>query len=103
MANELKPCPFCGGKANIERYGNSKVSTWYTCEDCGASLETGETFNHGAQWNRRASPNPLTNEQIMEIINKTVEGVTVSEAVLFRAAARAIEAAHGIAQGDGNG
>lgn len=52
-----------------------------------------------AAWNRRASPEPLTNEQIRDIINKTVEGVTVSEAVLFRAAARAIEKAHGIGAG----
>jgi len=96
MANELKPCPFCGGKANIERYGNSKVSTWYTCEDCGASLETGETFNHGAQWNRRASPNPLTNEQIAEIVSQW----TPERGNKIMYYIRMTERAHGIAQGD---
>jgi Lar family restriction alleviation protein len=49
----LKPCPFCGGKAEIERLGDGRRSTIYSCTDCGCSLETGETFAHGAMWNRR--------------------------------------------------
>lgn len=52
--NGLKPCPFCGGKAIIERYGGKKTSTLYCCLDCACSLETGETFNHGNRWNTRA-------------------------------------------------
>ena len=47
----LKPCPFCLGKANIDRYGNRRQSTQYSCEDCGSSLETSEEFNHGGDWN----------------------------------------------------
>jgi hypothetical protein len=39
---------------------------------------------------------PLTNEQLKAIVSDTVDGVTVSESVLFRCVARAIEAAHGI-------
>lgn len=50
---ELKPCPFCGGEASIERFGNTRVSTQYHCDDCGCFLETGEEFNHGRVWNRR--------------------------------------------------
>ena len=50
---ELLPCPFCGGKAVIERYGTRKFSTIYECEDCGCTLETGEWFNHGKAWNTR--------------------------------------------------
>ena len=55
-AMKLLPCPFCGGKASIERFGNTRVSTQYSCDDCGCFLETGEEFNHGRAWNRRASP-----------------------------------------------
>lgn len=51
--NELKPCPFCGGKAEIDQFGDSKKSTQYNGLDCGATLETGETFNFGHQWNSR--------------------------------------------------
>ncbi|WP_292231023.1 Lar family restriction alleviation protein [Brevundimonas sp.] len=52
---ELKPCPFCAGKAELERFGNTRVSTIYRCEDCGCQLETGEEFNHGRAWNRRTA------------------------------------------------
>lgn len=51
--SELKPCPFCGGQAEISQYGTGRQITQYSCTDCGASLETGETFNHGARWNHR--------------------------------------------------
>lgn len=51
----LKPCPFCGGPAQIERFGNTRVSTIYACDECGCRLETGEEFRHGRSWNRRAN------------------------------------------------
>jgi hypothetical protein len=41
-------------------------------------------------------PQPLTNEQLKAIVSDTVDGVTVSESVLFRCVARAVEHAHGI-------
>lgn len=50
---ELDECPFCEGNAEIVRYGDRKVSTQYACQNCGCFLETGETFNHGTQWNTR--------------------------------------------------
>jgi hypothetical protein len=49
----LEPCPFCGGAAEIERIGDGRQSTIYRCTNCGCTLETGETFSHGATWNRR--------------------------------------------------
>lgn len=52
----LAPCPFCGGEAEIERVGDARKSTIYSCTNCGCSLETGEQFNHGAAWNRRSPP-----------------------------------------------
>lgn len=55
---ELKPCPFCGGEAEIVRYGTPRYSTQYECTECGCSLETGETFNHGKAWNTRSDKSP---------------------------------------------
>lgn len=52
---KLLPCPFCGGEAEIERIGDHSRSTIYGCTDCGASLETGEEWDHGRMWNQRAS------------------------------------------------
>lgn len=57
-APELKPCPFCGGKANIEQYGNRRMSTIVSCGDCGATLENGEEWGHGRSWNTRADLAP---------------------------------------------
>lgn len=53
-AVELEPCPFCGGKAEIERAGTPRFSTIYACTDCGCRLETGEEWGHGSHWNRRS-------------------------------------------------
>ena len=55
MTTELLPCPFCGGKAEIERFGTYKMSTQYACQNCSCHLETGEESDHGARWNERAA------------------------------------------------
>lgn len=54
--NELLPCPFCGGRGEIQRYGNSTISTIYQCIDCGCAVETSEECNYGALWNVRHAP-----------------------------------------------
>ena len=51
---ELKNCPFCGGEAEIERFGNNRCSTIYACTDCGCRLETNEEWGFGDRWNTRA-------------------------------------------------
>lgn len=51
---QLLPCPFCGGEAEIERYGDPRQSTIYACANCGCRLETGEEWDHGTGWNERA-------------------------------------------------
>lgn len=50
---DLKPCPFCGGEAVVERTGSGRQSTIYACTFCGCRLETGEIFNIGERWNQR--------------------------------------------------
>jgi Lar family restriction alleviation protein len=50
---KLLPCPFCGGDATIERYGDRRQSTIYSCDSCGCTLETGEEWDHGREWNER--------------------------------------------------
>jgi hypothetical protein len=49
----LKACPFCGGDAEIDQFGDGRKSTIYSCTECGCRLETSETFAHGTLWNRR--------------------------------------------------
>ena len=56
MSEELKPCPFCGGKAHVMKMG---YPHWIYCEVCGARVhgrvvgeEEGEKASIEA-WNRR--------------------------------------------------
>ena len=53
MSIELKPCPFCGGKARlcISEY----IPPWIEC-DCGVFTEGQNTAEEAAEmWNRRAT------------------------------------------------
>jgi len=54
MSEALKPCPFCGGKAEFERKGTARYSTIISCTNCGARLETGAEWAHEREWNERA-------------------------------------------------
>jgi len=55
--DELKPCPFCGGTAEIVRKGTARQSMVIACEDCGGGTESGEVYGLTAPenwlWNRR--------------------------------------------------
>ena len=51
----LAPCPFCGGEAEFERKGTARQSCIVACTDCGARLETSETWGSGKAWNDRAA------------------------------------------------
>lgn len=70
---DLKPCPFCGGKAEIERYGTPRQSTIYQCEDCSCFLETGEEFNHGRQWNDRSNKDQWDYEGAMSDLDSVLD------------------------------
>lgn len=49
---ELKPCPFCGGK-DIRIWDTS--TPWVQCWDCLASTACGNTLEEAIKyWNRRA-------------------------------------------------
>lgn len=55
-AETLLPCPFCGGEPELVREGTPRQSCIVACTDCGARLESPETFNSGSSWNSRATP-----------------------------------------------
>lgn len=54
--SELRPCPFCGGEAEISQYYYTDEDTPLTvarCEECGATVtETGNAYA-SELWNRR--------------------------------------------------
>lgn len=58
---ELKPCPFCGGEAELVDYGLNARYKGVTCGECGArtrffspEIGIGGEFAAIEAWNRRA-------------------------------------------------
>ena len=51
MSIKLKPCPLCGGKAELD---NDDLCYWVNCKECGASVDTGYIKSDVAKaWNKR--------------------------------------------------
>lgn len=66
--SELKPCPFCGGKPELIRMGTNRVSMVIGCEDCGATVESGETvISKRSAWNIRADGWISVDDKLPEI------------------------------------
>ncbi len=92
--SELKPCPFCGGKADYYIGGNGYLQ----CTRCIATIpyEYGLSYEDGkmqaiAKWNRRyQEPNePLTLEQLREMDGEPVwiDGKDYGGWTIFKAGA----------------
>ena len=53
---ELKPCPFCGGKAIFLEDDDGRVLPWLICSGCSCETDCYDTIEEAiAAWNRRAS------------------------------------------------
>ena len=51
--NELKPCPFCGGKAKLQG-DESKYGCFVVCTNCYAEMDYSETEVKAIEaWNKR--------------------------------------------------
>lgn len=46
MSDELKPCPFCGGKVDPTGWLTGYGETGPECEECGATAPTLEIWNN---------------------------------------------------------
>lgn len=70
MPEELKPCPFCGGKAIVL----GSECRWIVCRCCGAESRTGDTLDDAfALWNQRApSPSPIA-DRLAEALRALTE------------------------------
>lgn len=60
---EIKPCPFCGGEAELERnaieiigLGDWANSSFVSCTQCGAAMFSFDGIESPVEaWNRRAN------------------------------------------------
>lgn len=63
MMNDLKSCPFCGGKAEVIEFGvgsgDNEGGSCVCCVDCQSSgpVEFGYKENYISIWNSRVSEN----------------------------------------------
>ena len=55
MAEELRPCPFCGGEAKEFTGEDAAPHRWTVeCDACGAHVGSGTRHRARTKWNRRA-------------------------------------------------
>lgn len=77
MTVDLLPCPFCGGSASIEQFGDRGQSTIYQCDHCSCRLETGEESDHARIWNtRELSPATILSGVVAEICRQAAPPTT---------------------------
>lgn len=55
MKRKLKPCPFCGGEAELVQRGTRRQSAQISCTNCGCFFECGAETEEGwiDRWNER--------------------------------------------------
>lgn len=85
---ELKSCPFCGGKAIVVQYGYTKQSHIVICDDCGCILESNEVEPFwNSSWNKRCGfvEVKLLNKAMwaLKTISLGVAGSTIEEIVEY--------------------
>lgn len=53
---ELKSCPFCGGKAKLSKFNDANPDYFVCCEKCGSSTRAHEDSKEAIKvWNRRVN------------------------------------------------
>ena len=79
MKSELKPCPFCGGEADIDEIaGNPDTGEPYAwgvgCKKCNIGWYEETKEKAIAMWNRRPSPStaPLTIDELRKMDGEPV-------------------------------
>ena len=108
MSDELKPCPFCGGLAEIVEIdeGENAGGSCVCCSTCLASsnVEFGFKENFISNWNRRVQT--LAPDAVARLVEaaraglnylENTEGefgITLGSATGLRAALAAMEASH---------
>jgi len=86
----LLPCPFCGGKADVERNGDRRQSAIVVCLDCGCRLESNE-HGSGHDWNQRAAQTSEVKEAFLDICENIDVYVDCDNALNIIARALGIE------------
>lgn len=79
MNDELKPCPFCGGEARLERIPNRSFIV--RCPKCGAKTPYWSWSAAAIKtWNKRAQPTFTPDElaEIYQMFNVSIHQIPIS-------------------------
>jgi Lar family restriction alleviation protein len=61
---KLKPCPFCGGDADLLEQDPRQLATLVACSDCGASIPASTSEDDAIRrWNTRVTFAPTVAER----------------------------------------
>ncbi len=76
---QLKPCPFCGGKAEYQQFANPQNFFKVKCTVCDCSTD-GFRHNHvqGTDIENKTLNSEIWNRRVVDGDNKT-KGVTIDE------------------------
>jgi len=83
---ELKPCPFCGSRADAEERG---LHTTIDCRGCGASIYADTDEKAAQAWNRRATDSDTEFRRLV-LEGLCWLGVAHAGEVVFRGSAFAV-------------
>lgn len=65
---QLKPCPFCGGKAELGEAEYARTFFYAFCTSCFASIQSCKTTDEAIkQWNTRVEPKDKAIQFIQEV------------------------------------
>ena len=82
--SELKPCPFCGGKARLNEYKDCEI--WYEvwCDGCAVRTEQYENEDEAVKvWNHRVERTAKVVPMVKEILGGT-ETITITSCELCK-------------------
>ena len=69
-APELKPCPFCGGEADIDHDHTVEENHAYGCRICSVWFDTFNADDAISAWNRRADLcDPTQDERVKALVD----------------------------------
>lgn len=95
----LKPCPFCGDRAEIVRVGTARQSSIIACTWCGCSFEANEReHDTGKQWNQRHSEPTLERAKFILNALDAAKNKEVREGMKIFGDKKAAEAGERIAE-----
>lgn len=71
MSKNIKPCPFCGGEANVKMWCDPDTPYLVMCESCKASVKDYATEAEAIEaWNHRVATDTNVGSKVAKVLNQ---------------------------------